>query len=133
MQATYGINLGEALYGTKPLGGRRLWVLIKGLGPDSALAWEIRVNEEIKQANAKKKAEFMGLFPPNSGDIVVDVDQYGGRVVESATLALHRDLSSLPSGPYRREAGGRPVPGSSSRGRLVPGRFKDGTPDGGGA
>ena len=36
-QHHYGIVLRDALYGPDPIGGRRLWSLIKGLPPRSAL------------------------------------------------------------------------------------------------
>ena len=35
-QREYGIDLREALYGEKPVGGRRLTALINGLSPESA-------------------------------------------------------------------------------------------------
>ena len=154
MQAEYGIDLGEAVFGAKPMGMRRLWVLIEGLPPDSALAWSTdaesvtwnlpntllgTIVEILGNVYRREGSQPIMILPrrrtakqqvraafPVEGDIIVD----SRRVVESEEPRPALDTSALPPGPYRRQDGGGLVPGILPRFRGGPRGFKTGHPGG---
>lgn len=60
-QAYYGLDLRAALWGDTALGSRRLFALIKGIGPDSALGRQVMA-EEPKQTPTTDEQQLHAFF-----------------------------------------------------------------------